>query len=736
MTSKNLCFKLMKEDVKRRAWTIALTVLGLVFTILVPVAIKSGEFRDYVAHVGPGEGSNYIQNSIIGFLRTGGGAVTVLILASVVWAVSGFHYLHNSRKVDFYHSLPIKRRQIFLAVYMNGILIPAGIYLMVLLLAVGIALQAGVGMDVIGVIPFQGFAMHLVYYSLLYTTTVLAMMLTGNVVVALLGTVVFYSYGPAVIALVLAYFNSWFHTFTMSAAQDRRYILMLWYSSPFGNYMGSVGDFNTGLWYINRILTAGLVTVFLAGISYLLYRVRPSEAAGKAMAFKTARAPIKVLLVIPISVAFGMFFYMLRSHLTWLVFGTLCGCVLSHCLIEIIYHFDFRRLFAHKLHLAGCGGVSLVLLLAGYYDWYGYDSWVPDAGKVESAAICLYDKDEWVTYGQADTIRSGNGKVRYYWNYKNRADYCYENMNMTDASLAMEVSRRGAEADQARRRDKNYRAYNSDVFMVQFRMKNGKVVQRRYSIPVDEEETRLVCAIHDNEEYKQGAYPVMKQTREDTMEVFVQQFGQTEELLLDSEARGHLLETYQEEWKNLTAETREKEFPIGIIQFNTVDMVNAREEYKAQLEKEGKTSYYFDVDLAERCYYPIYPSFDGTLALLADAGYTFVPLEEWKVSKIRIERLTVYDDRYVGDDGEMSVLYEGGVRDYEDEEDLNILIPALCYQNYSNMGGGFYSRNLDYDTLVTVYLEDSDRTFGFYLDLNRLSSEEAEWYGLHRGTEG
>ena len=145
--------------------------------------------------------------------------------------------------------------------------------------------------------------------------------------------------------------------------------------------MGSVGDFNTGLWYINRILTAGLVTVFLAGISYLLYRVRPSEAAGKAMAFKTARAPIKVLLVIPISVAFGMFFYMLRSHLTWLVFGTLCGCVLSHCLIEIIYHFDFRRLFAHKLHLAGCGGVSLVLLLAGYYDWYGYDSWVPDAGK-------------------------------------------------------------------------------------------------------------------------------------------------------------------------------------------------------------------------------------------------------------------------------------------------------------------------------------------------------------------
>ena len=46
MTSRNLCFKLMKEDVKRRVWTIALTVLSLVFTLLVPVAIKTGAYLD------------------------------------------------------------------------------------------------------------------------------------------------------------------------------------------------------------------------------------------------------------------------------------------------------------------------------------------------------------------------------------------------------------------------------------------------------------------------------------------------------------------------------------------------------------------------------------------------------------------------------------------------------------------------------------------------------------------
>ena len=48
MTSKSLCFKLMREDLKRRMWTIALTVLGFVFTLLVPVALKSSAYLDQI----------------------------------------------------------------------------------------------------------------------------------------------------------------------------------------------------------------------------------------------------------------------------------------------------------------------------------------------------------------------------------------------------------------------------------------------------------------------------------------------------------------------------------------------------------------------------------------------------------------------------------------------------------------------------------------------------------------
>lgn len=724
MTSKNLCFKLMREDVKRRSWTIALTVLGFVFTILIPVAIKCGELTDIVDQ--DSVGRNYIIHSVVGLLKTGNMAAMVLIAASVLWAVSGFHYLHNSKKVDFYHSLPIKRGQLFLAVYLNGILIPAVIYLVSLLVSVAIALQAGVGGNAIGILPIQGYVLHLVYYGLLYTTVTVAMMLTGNVVIALLGTLVFWGYGPGVVALAMGYASAWFHTFTVSAGQERTWLLALWYSSPFGNYMGSIGDFSSGLWYAHRLAGVFVLTILLALLSCVLYRLRPSEAAGKAMAFPCSRMPIKVLIVIPVSVAFGLFFYLLRSHLTWLVFGTLCGCVLCHCLMEIIYHFDFRKLFSNKVHLAGCMAVSFLLAMAGYFDWYGYDSWVPDASNVESAAIVLRDKDDWVTYGQIASMPRADGGVRYYWSYKGKADYCYENMNLTDISQAVELARLGTEEDERIR--KNRDSDRSYIFgttcMVQFRMKNGKQVQRRYQLPDNEEVTRLFDSVHDSPEFKQGAYPVMRQTADETAVVRIQQYGETVNVDLDEEERARLLAAYQKEWGELTAKTRREELPIGIIQFDTVEAERIRKEYSEDKEKRNT----YDYSMSGRCYYPIYPSFTETLGILKDADIIFIKPDENTVSRITINHYPVYDN--VDRDGKVDLLYEGAILDCQEKEDIRNLAPALYSRSYSNMEGGYYDMNLDSDTGVDVYFKDSDQAVSFYLDLNKLSPEMAERYGF------
>lgn len=43
-----------------------------------------------------------------------------------------------------------------------------------------------------------------------------------------------------------------------------------------------------------------------------------------------------------------MIFRSILNDDIWTVFGLICGLLITSCLIEIIYHFDFKSLFAHK----------------------------------------------------------------------------------------------------------------------------------------------------------------------------------------------------------------------------------------------------------------------------------------------------------------------------------------------------------------------------------------------------
>ena len=53
------------------------------------------------------------------------------------------------------------------------------------------------------------------------------------------------------------------------------------------------------------------------------------------------------------------------------VFGILCGTVICHCVVEIIYHFDFKKLFSDKLQLAGCIVVVMAVFCVFRYDRTG-----------------------------------------------------------------------------------------------------------------------------------------------------------------------------------------------------------------------------------------------------------------------------------------------------------------------------------------------------------------------------
>lgn len=78
------------------------------------------------------------------------------------------------------------------------------------------------------------------------------------------------------------------------------------------------------------------------------------------MAFWMTKVPIKILLVVPVTILMCLLFWnMYYESLGWAAFGFVFALFISHGIIEILYNFDFRKLFANPVHL----GISAVLAL-------------------------------------------------------------------------------------------------------------------------------------------------------------------------------------------------------------------------------------------------------------------------------------------------------------------------------------------------------------------------------------
>ena len=95
------------------------------------------------------------------------------------------------------------------------------------------------------------------------------------------------------------------------------------------------------------------------------------------------------------------------------VFGLICGLLLSHCTIEIIYHFDFRKLFSSRISMAVCGLCAALVFFGFQFDLFGYDKYIPKPESLESVAVSLNNMEYWVDYGSAK-LDDGS----YYWDYE------------------------------------------------------------------------------------------------------------------------------------------------------------------------------------------------------------------------------------------------------------------------------------------------------------------------------
>lgn len=619
MTSKSSFFNLLKEDIRRRLWTLILSSLVFFATFVVAFTMVLQNYYDNFSRVYQNSAhdmiehlSGFLCNNFYGFYPW---FLVVAVVGSIICAMSGFAYLHSRKQVDFYHSLPVKRETLFLVRFVSGILIYAVPYLIGLLYTYLLCMIYGVMTTQILAYSLLSFLLHLMGYLVMYLVAILAMMLTGKLLIAFLGFAVLNVYVPAMVGLVELLKTNFFVT-NYGGTDFEEILAGTRWLSPASYYISLLMKLESEtVNFFLEFLFFLLLAAVLFGINLVLYKLRASEKADTAMVFKITEPIVRIMITIPVGALAGVLFLVLQyengssSYVPWLIFGSVLGAVLCHGIIEALYSGDIRKCLAHKVQLLLSVAVAAFLPMAFLYDVFGYDTYLPK--KSEIAIVALVNSD--LRFGGSYYDENG-------WNSAQR--YALEHMELTDIDAVYELAEILTEDVQKNRMDRLFgrRIYDHYTnpedgtkvhtmeFVIQYTLKNGSKVSRYYQYNYYAV-LNLLERIYNNEEYKTATHPIfgiLKHSYNITdITCYAPTNGTSVKLVKNCRT---ILETYRDELLAMDFEELKTSCAIGELQVG-FEANNGDDIYEASTT------------------ILVYPSMAKTLALLKEQGYRMQGIE-------------------------------------------------------------------------------------------------------------
>ena len=494
MMSRNSCSKgLVRDCMRRNLWAIVLSTVGFFMAQLLPVLMTAqhslSEHKQDLVNMNAADAAASWEGYVESVGQMLGGqnpfAKLAVIVLAITCGVSMFAYLHNRRKVDFYHSLPISRSRLFAVNYATGALCALVPYLVLHVLSIVGACAMGFGEAVnaslIGVI-----VSNVIFFFLLYAMAAATTILCGNTIIALLLGLWVY-FGPTLVtALWQGLKGMFFQTYSPDVSMSsllfcNKFAPLIEYFAVNGAKMsGSAVEMvvnYTGLQAVNTAPSAiglligyAVAAIVITALALFLFRIRKSERAGTALAFNPIKLPVKIIICVVMGTAFAEIFKMLvyESKL-WFWVGLVLGTVIFHCVVEIIYAFDFRAIVRKPVQLVIILAVLCAGLLTMQFDVFGYDKWLPDEGSIAAAAPTDYTVNDGVLLTEPENIAAA----------RQLAVLGVENLTNPDENTPT-----------------NYTC-------IAFKMKNGKVKTRAYALPSTDEVLALEKQIFQSAEYKQ-----------------------------------------------------------------------------------------------------------------------------------------------------------------------------------------------------------------------------------------
>lgn len=695
------------ENIRQRGWLFAVSTL-LIF--LLQTVYATLNIDNYLTL----SGTEFIQSYQTSFPELLNGANNrffgfLIIAIAIASGVTGFAYLHKPKSVDFFHGFPLRREQWFRISYISGLLlflVPyliASICTMIIGSIKGVLVSANLLPSIFAVIS------GILCFMIIYHTTILAMMLTGKLVVGTLAALVLIVYGSMVQGLFSGLISTFLNTQYSSSPATISSSGMYFQLENLGSLLSPMELCNR-LLYGNMIqmenehfffspgksiVTFGICILFLIltwFLARMLYQKRPLEVAGNALAYPKMASLLKFLIVVPTALFVGLYsdsFYY-RSDNTWIILISILAAILLCAVVEFIYTQDLAQIFKRRVaSLLSIGSVILILSLL-HFDVFGFDSWLPEKEDVKSMALFSSTYSDYFSYplSQDPEMQSAYNIALSYTLYS-------DSSQVTDFAPIYALAEEGVENEKNGITselilEEGYDDYTSIV--IRFNQKSNTSKFRYYIV---KREHLLSCLeeLCKEESYRKDLFPIFHIGENEVKHIAYSNFVDEEELILTKEQIQNLSQAYEEDLLETPIATLQEEEPLGRFTFYWSD---------TPLVKETVSS---GMDYLSNLFF--YSTFERTLGLLEEYGYTVGQ----QISPNRISQMIHVTFTETPEDRWNTTVTQ---QDYKSElripvtdfNEMETLLERICYSPNGILG----SKPISEDFLEIWFQEDTSVT--------------------------
>lgn len=695
------------ENIKRRGWTFVLCaavmlLLGPVFlSVNLTGVYNGGAFGSQTSE----EMDLMMRTAFVSHIGFSQIWVFPALFFAVLFAVQGFCWLYSRQKMDLYMSVPVSSVKRYVMIWGNGIVCYAGLSFTGLLLCWATGAVFGVMSCYAAAQSMAAWAFQMLAFLAMYHVSLVAVMLTGNVLTALLGCVVLFSYEPAM-RILYNHLKTMFYYSYCSADAER--MMRLPWLSPFAGTLDLfervcyrdgylVGVPGTGglTWQFG--IQTGLLVICAASagiFAYWLYRKRKTESYHRSVAFSPLAAVLELALLVPFGMAAGMAVAKMSGDSGIFLFGgCLLGTVCGHAMIRLVYKRELKEVLGGKAVFAVSLTAAACFLGLFRFDWTGYDSYIPASREVRAVSVSL--ESDYSAFGNYEEPLWESGSVDMEEELLEKM--ASENTETIESVLWLAKKWRdkgmpGTVRDFEAGADTGYisegegKNENLRRWVVCYTMQGGRKVYRRFFADMEADQDKIDIIMKDPS-YQRVRYQIFSPMFEERLGEMKISFADGRTETLYTAEKGELLEALRTDFRQYGYSLISDSIPEGKICFELKN-------------KEGGQ------DSTRIWEYPLYKSFEKTGEVLARNG---IEVRDWhtlycadEVDEIRIS--------YYHYEGKNKGLFEGEklpeqeiTAVFTDRDQVEELLKALYSEELSWIAGEEFG-TVDRDDRYTVQI--------------------------------